>query len=372
MILNNGVLSDFINATKGKDIICFGAGKWLNWFLNIYKQHEQIKMIVDNDPSKWGGAYITESAMIPIASIETALNEYPDFVLMISIGVQGLHVIKQLNQIPCMSEKNVWWSYFLVNNSKEKVAHKMNGHFHISKHQNIPKIIHYCWFGKNNMPSEFQKYIDGWKRLCPDYEIKCWNENNYDVTKNAYMKKAYEERMWGFVPDYARKDIIYEYGGIYLDTDVELIKKPDGLLYQDGFCGWEEGFVNFGLGFGARPRLPIIKELRDLYEDIEFVKQKKMKTGPEYETELLEKHGLKLDGSYQIVEGLTVYPMEVLSGTNVYNGVPYITKNTVSVHHYAGTWIDEEAISLRKKIQALYTLLVNNNNCLDFNAGVKI
>ena len=93
----------------------------------------------------------------------------------------------------------------------------------------IPKKIHYCWFGGNPMPEKDKKCIESWKRYCPDYEIIRWDESNYDVSKNRYMKEAYEEKKWGFVPDYARLDIIYNEGGIYLDTDVELVKNLDDL-----------------------------------------------------------------------------------------------------------------------------------------------
>lgn len=372
MFLANGTFEELYESTKGKEIICFGAGKCLNRFLHIFSRREQIKAIVDNDSTKWGQYYCIESYEIPIVSIDNAIAKYSDFVMIITMGQKGLYVLKQLHNISLMSNKTVWWSLLLGDDSKPEDVYKMDKKFQLSDNQIIPKIIHYCWFGKSNVPGEFQKYIDGWKRLCPDYEIRCWNESNYDVSKNAYMKKAYEDRVWGFVPDYARKDIIYNYGGIYLDTDVELIKKPDDLLYQEGFCGREGTRVNFGLGFGARAGLPIIKELRDMYDDIRFVKDAsgKIKIGPEHETDLLKKYGLKSDGSYQIIEGLTVYPTDVLSGVNKYSGIPYMTNNTVTIHHYAGTWLTGETIRLRKKIQSLCTLLVNSNNCLEIDGKI--
>ena len=91
----------------------------------------------------------------------------------------------------------------------------------------IPKIIHYCWIGGTPLPEIAKKCIESWKKCCPDYEIREWNESNYDFTQNVYMKEAYEVKKWGFVPDYARLDIIYRYGGFYLDTDVELLKSLD-------------------------------------------------------------------------------------------------------------------------------------------------
>lgn len=105
--------------------------------------------------------------------------------------------------------------------------------------ESIPKIIHYCWIGKSEKPESVEYCIESWKKYCPDYKIIEWNENNYDFIKNEYMKEAYDSKKWGFVPDYARLDIIYNYGGIYLDTDVEIIKSFDALLNQEAFIGFE-------------------------------------------------------------------------------------------------------------------------------------
>ena len=137
----------------------------------------------------------------------------------------------------------------------------------------IPKKIHYCWFGGNPLPELAQKCIASWKKYCPDYEIIEWNETNYDITKNNYMNQAYENKRWGFVPDYARLDIIYTHGGIYLDTDVELIKPIDELLTLKAFAGVEQNseYVALGLGFGAEKEHPTIKALRDYYDTLSFV-----------------------------------------------------------------------------------------------------
>ena len=160
----------------------------------------------------------------------------------------------------------------------------------------IPKIIHYCWVGNAPKPKSVLYCIESWKKFCPDYEIREWNESNYDFTKNKYMKQAYEAKKWGFVPDYARLDIIYEYGGIYLDTDVEIIRSFDELLDQEAFMGFEETgektyYVNCGQGFGAVPHHEIIKKARDLYEHISFYKEDgtlNMLASPHYTTKILE------------------------------------------------------------------------------------
>lgn len=128
----------------------------------------------------------------------------------------------------------------------------------------IPKIIHYCWVGNCQKPKSVLYCIESWRKFCPDYRIIEWNESNYDFSKNKYMWQAYEAKKWGFVPDYARLDIVYQYGGIYLDTDVELVKNIDELLSHKAFMGFEdtgdgEFFVNCGHGFGAEPGNEITK-----------------------------------------------------------------------------------------------------------------
>ena len=147
----------------------------------------------------------------------------------------------------------------------------------------IPKKIHYCWFGENEKPLLVIECIKSWQKYCPDYEIMEWNSKNYDVHKNKYMEQAYQAKRWGFVSDYARLDIIYQYGGIYLDTDVELIRSLDDLLETDGYIGFEkkvdeecdEVYVNTGQGFGASAFHPVVKAMMDIYKEIDFVEQEK-------------------------------------------------------------------------------------------------
>ena len=262
----------------------------------------------------------------------------------------------------------------------------------------IPKTIHYCWFGGNPIPESNKKFMESWNKFCPDYEIIEWNESNYDVTKNRYMKEAYENKQWAFVSDYARLDIIYEHGGIYLDVDVELIKSLDDLLNLTGFLGFEENkkLCNTGLGFGATPKLPIIKELRDDYDNINFIKENgsfDRTPCPYFQTDLLLKKGLEQDcNSIQEIEGLTIFPDDYFCPRN-WIGQTNITSNTYSIHHFEGLWHDPSQLGqmlfLRKNYLRKYNIILSNDEVdlyykilrtpdvaiktkKDFNRGIEI
>ena len=214
----------------------------------------------------------------------------------------------------------------------------------------IPKIIHYCWIGSAEKPQSVQYCIDSWKKYCPDYEIIEWNENNYDFTKNQYMREAYEAKKWGFVPDYARLDIIYNHGGIYLDTDVEIIKNFDDLLEKKAFIGFEntgteELFVNCGQGFGSISKNPLIKEMRDFYDNMHFCEKDgtlNMLPSPHFTTKVLCDKGLVRNDITQNLDNIVVYNSEVLCPKNFTTGDINITKDTYSIHHFTASWLDEK------------------------------
>ena len=211
----------------------------------------------------------------------------------------------------------------------------------------IPKKIHYCWIGGNPLPKSAQKCIDSWKKYCPDYEIVEWNEKNYDFTKNQYMKDALEVKKWGFVPDYARLDIIYQHGGIYLDTDVEIVKSFDDLLSDKGFAGFEsKEYVALGLGFGAEAGNPVIKSLMDSYESLSFRNPDgtlNLIASPELNTVELCNLGLQRTGEMQnLMNCFKIYPAEYFCPKSINDGIIRKTANTYSIHHFDATWFTEE------------------------------
>ena len=209
----------------------------------------------------------------------------------------------------------------------------------------IPKVIHYCWFGKGEMPKIAKKCIKSWEKYCPAYEIICHNEDNFDLSQNRYMREAYEAKKWAFVSDFARLKIIYDNGGIYLDTDVELIKPIDDLLINKGFMGFDEkGIVATGLGFGAEKGNEIIGEFLKDYDDIPFVLEDgsfDLTPCPDRNTDALVRLGMDIKNTNQTFMDMVFLPREYLCPMDYYTGKKTITNNTYSIHHYSASWTSD-------------------------------
>lgn len=217
----------------------------------------------------------------------------------------------------------------------------------------IPKVIHYCWFGGSPLPELAEKCIESWKKYCPDYEIIRWDENNFDINCNQYVKEAYEARKWAFVTDFVRLYTVYKYGGIYLDTDVELLKSLDDLLDYSGFIGFENReFINTGLGFGASKNNGIIYQMLADYKEIPFIKEDgtyDLTTCPHRNTKALIKKGLTLNNSKQIIDNVIFLPIEFLNPKEYETGRISLTDNTYSIHHFSSSWHTAEYRKWEKK-----------------------
>lgn len=227
----------------------------------------------------------------------------------------------------------------------------------------IPKVIHYCWFGGNDIPENLQRCMDSWKQFMPDYQIQRWDESNYDIGKCDYIREAYAEKKWAFVSDYVRLDVCYTYGGIYLDTDVEVLKSFDELLSLDGFCGMEIGKnskpneVNVGLGMGMCQGQEMGRILRDEYHTMHFKKRDgslDLTPCPTIQTHTLKKYGLKFVNEVQNINGLTVFPTDYFCPMNQYTGNIQLTPNTFSIHHYFASWV-RPADQMRRRLRQEYS-----------------
>lgn len=232
----------------------------------------------------------------------------------------------------------------------------------------IPKVIHYCWFGGNPLPKLTKKCIKSWKRYCPDYEIVRWDESNFDISScPLYVRQAYEVKKWAFVSDYVRLRVVHDHGGVYLDTDVELISSLDKLLPHKAFFGFENAkiinevsndlteanvFVATGLGFGAEKNAVILKEMMDEYNEIPFILPDgsfDQTTCPRRNTGALVKHGLVQDDYLQVVgDDILVVPSSWMCPFEFWAENGGISEETLSIHWFSASWMTDEMRQARK------------------------
>ena len=217
----------------------------------------------------------------------------------------------------------------------------------------IPKIIHYCWFGKNEKPELACKCINSWKHYCPDYEIIEWNEDNFDINANPYTKMCYGQKKYAFLSDYIRLIIIYKYGGLYFDTDVEVVKPFDNLLHNGAFIGFEtKEYVNTGQGFGAEPNSPIVKQMIDEYDCL--IDGTHGTIGcPVLNTSAMEKYGFKMTGEYQTLDKVLLFPPDYFNPYDDATGSLHRTDNTYSIHWYGKSWMKKTRV-IRNRIARVY------------------
>lgn len=330
-----------------KHMVCFGAGRRLELLEIILENVEignKIGYIVDNDEKKQNTKRLFKKKKIDVISLNGLKEKgYTDFFILITCALYS-EVVKQLNEDKYFSKIDFYCLSLIA--EEDAMQKEIPCNLKLNEKPLIPKVIHYCWFGKKNIPDKNKVWMETWRRFCPDYEIIEWNEDNYDITQNKFMYQAYQEKKWGFVPDYARLDIIYKYGGIYLDTDVELLTDMDDLLYQKGFAGFQNSTqVALGLGFGAVKGLSVIKKMIESYNDLDFINKSgtlNLITGPKCQTEILKDCGLKTNGEYQIIEDLTIYPEKVLTGKNIYTRKTILKPYTRAIHHFDGSWLDQK------------------------------
>ena len=203
----------------------------------------------------------------------------------------------------------------------------------------IPKKIHYCWFGRNPKPALAEKCIASWKKFCPDYEIIEWNEDNFDINMNGYTRMCYEQKKYAFLSDYVRLFVVAQEGGIYFDTDVEVVKNIDALVQQDAFfCFETKEYVATGLGFGSVAQG---KAVQAMLAEYDFLLDGTQGTRgcPRLNTAALVKLGLKQNGEKQQIGDALVLPGDYMNPFDTATGILHTTKNTVSIHWYSAAWL---------------------------------
>lgn len=354
------MLDEFKNRVQNSiGIVCYGAGKRFRRFMSCFEGTSilgKLLYCVDKNSSlQESGAYY-RNQLVQVYSVKKLQEIRNNNIILLITNERYDRIIEELR------EQYSGIEYFCFSHilgeieDRNALQKKVPQSYKITNIPVIPKVIHYFWFGKNPIPDKYKAWMNSWRKKCPDYEIKEWNENNYDVTKNSYMYEAYQKKKWAFVPDYARLDIIYQYGGIYLDTDVELVNGLDDMLYQKGFAGFEsDETVALGLGFGAIKGLPIIGKMRDEYNGKHFINQDgtlNLVASPVIQTEYLKQRGLLLNGQYQTVDDLTIYPEIVFSGKSIYSRKLNLQSCTKSIHHYEGTWLDNDTRRFNEKYES--------------------
>lgn len=231
--------------------------------------------------------------------------------------------------------------------------------------ESIPRIVHYCWFGGKEKPDIVKRCIDSWNEILSEYEIREWNEDNFNIDCNSYVREAYELKKFAFVSDYVRVHALYNFGGIYLDTDVEVFKSFDDLLYHNSFWGFEQENYIATSTIGAAKGNELMKRFLDSYEKKNFMKEDGNYddlTNVAIVTEILKDIGLKTNGEYQEIEGIgAFYPQTYFSPYDYINCRKFITKNTYAIHHFYKSWLPPKA-RFKSNIKIIVSKVIGGEN----------
>ena len=207
----------------------------------------------------------------------------------------------------------------------------------------IPKIIHYCWFGRGEKPELAKKCIASWKKFCPDFEICEWNEDSCDYLAIPFMAEAYAAKKYAFVSDVMRLIVLEQHGGVYFDTDVEVVRDISPLLDDEGFIGFEnDQYVNSGQVVAAEAHHPVIQAMIEEYKTLNFTNADgSLNTVgcPRLNTDVMEHFGLVRNGQEQLVAGIHVYPADYFNPLDSVTGKLTKTDNTYSIHWYSMSWL---------------------------------
>ncbi len=238
----------------------------------------------------------------------------------------------------------------------------------------IPKILHYCWFGGNPLPKLAKKCLKSWKKYCSDYEIIEWNEKNFDISSAPlYVKQAYEAKKWAFVSDYVRLYALIHYGGIYLDTDVQILKPLNMFLHHKAFSGFEnKKYISTAI-LACQKNFPLFKQFLDCYYNISFYTDNgEMDLTPNVVriTNICTKKGFVPDNQYQILDGFAIYPDDFFCPKNYITGEIKKTKNTYLIHHFDGSWHGAKQKKYMQDRVKMYKRMKFKENIHNFLAGI--
>ena len=357
MKTQNASIENFIRHIADKKVYIYGLGEVYRQFAarDVYRLiHKSVAGYIDN--GKAGQEIMVFDTPCPVHSVECLRAVDGAVVLLCSTKqldsmYQALCEQNLPDTVECFALPLIW----AVSDGKDDISVMEKILTPDDLPERIDRKIHCFWFSGEEKPEDYQRCIDSWKRVCPDYEIMEWNAENYDCTKAPFMKQAYEKRKWAFVSDYARLDVIYRYGGIYLDMDVELLKRPDAWLKFDAFFNFgTQHDIDLGSGFGSVKENPFVGQLLALYHDRDFCDRDGTPmvweyVQPVYIRDTFKSRGVRLDGSMQLVDDMLILPRRYHTPVDDFLFDNYVqTEDTVGIHHYNAGWCSEAFLQQRR------------------------
>lgn len=383
--LKNLNYSSFLQELKEKRIICFGAGGVFREFLRINMPKiglmDKIDYILDSEPSKEGMVFNLGLREVCVTSYDKFVNSDVDlsgYIVILCVQDAFLSEIEDKldgtslfdNMICLYGITALSWGEELYPSLSNKLPRESVGR--------IPKVIHYCWFGDSPLGKIEIECISSWKEHCPDFEFRFWNESNYDISKTPlYVRQAYKAKKFAFVSDYARLDVIYKYGGVYFDTDVELLRRFDYLLSNEAFFGFESlNLISTGLGFGAMKNNQHVLELMKIYNQITFYLEGDTINSvacPYYHTDYFRRKGVLINNSTQVENNTLFLSSEYMCPLNCKSWMLELSDKTFANHRFALSWFEKKE---RADIQEQYLKKTRINERLlsdwrrEYNAGV--
>lgn len=344
-------LKTLFETLKMKNLICWGSGKH---FRNITYPFlcdsgliENLKGFVDIP----GTSFVELDGKCYDLIKKDALGDFVDEDTILLVAVTGYQeVLSQISSDKKLSHVRAIPSIYIEALYEDMLllsAKKSPKNFRKNKEQAIPKVIHTFWFSGESLPEEYKKCLLSWEKYAPDFEIKIWTLETYHAKNCKFFDQAIEAKNWAFASDYARADVLYRYGGVYMDLDVEMLRPIDELLYNDAYMSFESlNRIECGSGMGAKKGNQILREICESYENRPYLKEDGSwdnSTCPVRYTNVIEKHGLKKNGGFQMVEDITIYPFEVLTGKSFDTGIIYRTPYSFTTHHHHGNWVPDSA-----------------------------
>lgn len=372
MKLRNGTFQGIAKDIKenNKKLVVYGAGMigtvFTAWYIDNYDLFPNLICYCDGDQRKQG-TFVKIGDNKALIESPDRLKDLPENTVIFITNSSCYPIVKMMDEMPELDDRDA----YIIPVLQVLATHEKHAPYHINTDGEplIPKVINYCWFSRKPIPEALKRCMNSWHKFCPDYDFICWNEDNYDIEKVPYMKEAYEKEKYSYVTDYARLDILYNHGGFYLDTDVELIKNLDELRYLKAFIGTEKwGSVNTGGLVGAIPFHSVIKKMLDFRKGVHFVLSDgtlNMTTCGYYETTPLIQLGMRPNNTVQDISGMTVFSSDFFHPFDYMSAETTITENTYSIHYFSGGWLDEESLEMRKRTQKQYQELLERMNSDD-------